>query len=206
MSEATNPLSIQYGDIVLDFATLPQSSLTAMLRRGVSHYFGSEQASKVTGQFKVDAEGNKKTDLQDTAENRATMLSEYQAKAHDALLAGTVGVSVRGPTLDPIATIVARLAKAEIKTILAKNGVKFPAKAEDTIEMPDGSKVTGAQLVARRLDPTLASGVDAKGAYGPVGMTHTDRLTKEAKKIADDQAKKAKKAEDAAKEDGLSGL
>lgn len=195
MSEASNIYT--YGAITVDLANLPESSRTAMFRRGLSHYFGSEQSSKVTGQFKPDAEGKVKCDLPDTVENRAAMLAEYQAKALDALLAGTVGVSVRGPTLDPIATIVARLAKAEIKTILAKNGVKFPAKAEDTIEMPDGSKVTGAQLVSRRLDPNTPAGVDSKGAYGPVGLAHAERLTKEAKKIADDQAKKAKKAEEA---------
>lgn len=187
-------LIITYGTRTLDFNTLPSASLVAMVRRGVSHYFGSEMASKVTAYF--DPEHDDAANRQDTPENRAAKKAEFQSNAYDALVAGTVGVSVRGPSVDPISAIINRLAKAEVKTILANFKLKWPAKAEDTVELPDGSKVTGAQLVARRLDPTGPAGVDKK-----TGVAHADRLKKEAEKIAAEQAKKnaklAAQAEDA---------
>lgn len=179
-------LIIKYGERTLDFNTLPQSSLVAMLRRGVSHYFGSEQASKVTAWFNPDHDDA--DNRPDTPEAREAKKAEFQAAAYDNLVAGTVGVSVRGPSVDPITTIINRLAKAEVKTILANFKLKWPAKADDTVELPDGSKVTGAQLIARRLDATGPAGVDKK-----TGVAHIDRLRKEAEKIAAEQAKKNKK-------------
>lgn len=180
----TNPdLIIKYGERTLDFNSLPSASLVAMVRRGVSHYFGSEMASKVTAYF--DPEHDDAENRQDTPENRAAKKAEFQANAYDSLVAGTVGVSVRGPTVDPITTIIHRLAKAEIKTTLGTFKLKWPAKADDTVTLPDGSKVTGAQLIARRLDKNGPAGVDKK-----TGVAHIDRLRKEAEKIAAEQAKK----------------
>lgn len=200
-NDSTNPLLVTYGPHQFDFATLPQTSMVAMLRRGVAHFMGSEQASKVTGQFKPDAEGKTKSDLPDTEENRAAALAEFQAKAYDAMLAGTVGVSVRGPSVDPISKIIDRLARKEVRDVLTANGVKPPKKADDIVTMPDGQKFTMDQLVARRLDPTGPSGVDKK-----TGVVHAERLGKEAAKIAAEAAKKAAKAVDAAKAEGLAGL
>ncbi len=189
-------LIIKYGETTLDFNSLPQASLVAMLRRGVSHFLGSEQSSKVTGMFKLDADGNLKDGVVDTEENRAKALTDFRASAIEALNAGTVGVSVRGPSVDPISAIINRLAKAEVKTILATHKLKWPAKAEDTVTLPDGSSVTAAQLIARRLDKDGPAGVDKK-----TGIAHIDRLKKEAEKIAAEQAKKnaklAAQAEDA---------
>lgn len=195
-----NPI-VTYGTHTLDFNTLPESSLVAMVRRGVSHYLGSEQASKVTGMFKPDADGNVKSDLPDTEENRAAALEDYRAKAIDALIAGTVGVSVRGPVVDPITTIINRLAKTEVLNQLKANGVKPPKKAEDKVKFSDGREFTVAELVARRLDVTGPAGVDKA-----TGATHADRLGKEAKKILDEQKRKAAKAEAEAKSAGLDSL
>ncbi len=190
----SNDLIITYGTRTLDFNTLPQASLVAMLRRGVSHYFGSEMASKVTAYF--DPEHDDAGNRTDTPEARATKKAEFQSAAFDALVAGTVGVSIRGPSVDPITTIINRLAKAEVKTILASFKLKYPTKADETVTLPDGSAVTGAQLIARRLDKDGPAGVDKK-----TGVAHVDRLKKEAEKIAAEQAKKnaklAAQAEDA---------
>ncbi len=187
-------LIIKYGDRTLDFNTLPQASLVAMLRRGVSHYFGSEQASKVTAYF--DPDHDDAANRPDSKEARDAKKVEFQSNAYDALVAGTVGVSVRGPSVDPITTIINRLAKAEVKTILGQFKLKYPVKADETVELPDGSKVTGAQLIARRLDKDGPAGVDKK-----TGVAHIDRLRKEAEKIAKAQADKNAKmlaqAEDA---------
>lgn len=178
---------VKYGDFECDFSKLPPASLVAMLRRGVSHYFGSEQASKVVAYFNPEHEDAE--NRPDSKEARDAKKAEFQKVAYDALVAGTVGVSVRGPSVDPISAIINRLAKAEVKTILGTFKLKWPAKADDTVELPDGSKVTGAQLIARRLDPTGPAGVDKK-----TGVPHIDRLRKEAEKIAAEQAKKNAKA------------
>ncbi len=184
-------LKLTYGAHVVDFATVPPQSVTAMLRRGFSHFLGSEQASKVTAYFDPDrklAEGEAR--LEDTEENRQKVKADYQAKAVDALLAGTVGMSTRGPSIDPITTVINRLARAEVGNILKASGVKPPKKAEDTVEI-GGQKFTMEQLVSRRLDPT---------------KPYAERLGKEAAKIVADQAKKAAKALEAAKADGLEAL
>jgi hypothetical protein len=189
----TNPLLITYGTRTLDFSTLPQASLVAMLRRGVSHYFGSEQASKVTAYF--DPEHDDAANRPDTKEARDAKKAEYQQAAYEALVAGTVGVSVRGPQVDPISTIINRLAKEEIRTILAGMKLKYPAKADDVIELPNGDKITGPQLIARRLDKDGPAGVDKK-----TGVAHIDRLRKEAEKIAAEKAKKNKKLQETAED------
>lgn len=192
-----NPLIVTYGDISLDFSTLPQSSLLACLRGGVSHKFGSEIASKVTAYFASDDDGK----MEDTKENREKLKAEYRAKLFDAMLAGTVGVSVRGPSVDPITVIVQRLAKKEVLDVLKASGTKPPKKSDDKVTFANGDKFTLAELVARRLDSTRPSGVDKK-----TGVPHIDRLTKEAGKIAKEQAAKADKAIALAKEEGLEAL
>lgn len=186
----TETTTFKYGTFEIDRSKLPATSDEAMFRRGLSHYLGSEQASKVTGMFKPDAEGKIKAEVADTAENRAEMLAAFQAKAIDALLAGTVGVSTRGPTIDPVSKHVQRLAKAEVFNILTKNGVKTPKKAEDVITTPDGGKYTMEQLVSRRL---------AHAEHGP-------RLQKEGERAHADAVKKAAKLEAAAVAEGLSCL
>lgn len=187
-NDTNTSTTVTYGSLPeIDLAKLPHSSVMAMFRRGISHYFGNEQASKLTAFFgQKDEAGNLVNE--DTPEARAAKKAELQQAAFEALLAGKVGVSVRGPAADPITAIIRRLARAEVTNILKANGVKFPSKAEDTIEMPDGSKFTGAQLIDRRI------------------AKEGERLAREAKKIADDQAKKAAKAQEAAKAEGLGAL
>ncbi len=182
----SNPnLVLKYGDFTADFNTLPESSLVGMLRRGFAHFMGSECASKVTGHFDPESLPEGETD---TPEARAAYKATVQSEAFAKLLAGTVGVSTRGPAIDPVETIARRLAKAEILPILKANGLAWPKKAEDVVTFPDGQAFNGATLIDRR--------VKQQG----------DRLMKEAKKVADEQARKAKKAAEAAKEEGLGAL
>jgi hypothetical protein len=179
----SNPnLILTYGNFQADFNTLPESSLVAMLRRGFGHFMGSEAASKVTAAFDPDNE-TQPTESKD--EYKAKVQAEFMAK----LVAGTVGVSTRGPAVDPLVTIGRRLAKGEIIPILKANGLAWPKKSEDVVTFPNGDKFTGAQLVDRRL----------AGKEGP-------RINAEAKKLQAAEVKKAKQAEDAAKAEGLQGL
>lgn len=177
-------LVIKYGDHIADFNTLPEASLVAMLRRGFAHFMGSEQASKVTSHFDPENE----TPVPDSPEARAEFKAQCQTKAMAALVAGTVGMSTRGPAVDPITTIIRRLAKAEILPILKANGLAWPKKAEDVVSFPNGDKFTGAQLVDRRI------------------AKEGERLGKEAKKVADEQARRNKKLEENANAEGLGGL
>lgn len=178
----SNPnLVISYGDFKADFNALPEASLVAMLRRGFGHFMGSECASKVTAAFADDADP--KPDV-----SKDEYKAKVQADMFAKLVAGTVGVSTRGPAVDPITTIINRLAKAEVTAILKSNGLAWPKKSEDKVSFPNGDAFTGAELVSRRV------------------AREGDRLAKEAKKIADEQARRNKKAEEAANAEGLAGL
>ena len=172
---SSNPnLVIKYGDYSADFNTLPEASLVGMLRRGFAHFMGSECASKVTAHFDPDQE----SPPQDSPEARAAFKSQVQKDMFAKLVAGTVGVSTRGPAVDPIVTIERRLAKRDIiAKILKPNALAWPKKADDVLETATG-KFTGAELINRRL---------ANPKYGPA-------LKAEAKKVLAAQQKAAKEA------------
>ena len=176
-------LIIKYGDFTADFNSLPEASLVAMLRRGFARYMGSEQAAKVTGHFDPDAD----EPVTDSPEARAAFKAQCQAKAMEALAGGTVGVSTRGPAVDPITTIINRLAKAKVISILKANSIAVPKKAGDTVTL-NGQAYTLADLIERR-----------KAKF-------SDQLAKDAKKIADEQARRNKKSLEEAKEEGLAAL
>lgn len=178
-------LSITYGAFVADFNKLPEASLVAMLRRGFGHFMGSECASKVTAHFDPE---NLPEGESDTPEARAAFKAQVQAEMFSKLEAGTVGISTRGPTIDPVETIARRLAKAEIIPILKANALAWPKKVEDKVTFPDGRAFTGAELIDRRL------------------KTEGDRLLKDAKKKADEMARAAKKVAEAAAGAGLGAL
>lgn len=169
-------LVVKYGDKEFDFNKLPQASLVAMLRRGVSHFLGSEQASKVTGRFKPDADGKLPEGVVDTPENREAYKAECVAKAIAALIEGTVGVSTRGPALDPIEKVMRGIAKAQVITVLKANNIAVPKKSADAIKFANGDEFTMDQLIERRL---------AHAEKGPL-------IRKEAEK---EMAKRKKEAE-----------
>ncbi len=152
MDVVTNSMIVTYGEHTVDFATVPHTSLMAMLRRGVSHYLGSEQASKVVALFDPDrklAEGESR--LEDTDENRESAKATFQAKALAAIAEGTVGVSTRGPGVDPLTAQIESIARKEVTAQLKDNKVKVPKKATDTVKVPGGAEYTMAQLVERRI-------------------------------------------------------
>lgn len=191
-------LVITYGETKFDFNSLPGATLVAMLRRGVTHYLGSEQASKLQGRIERilagDTDESKaafdglsdperraaiKTWREGNAEALAAMAAEIQAEARQAMVDGKVGVSVRGPSVDPLTTVVNRLAKAEVVNVLKANKIAVPKKSDDAVEFPNGDKFTMSVLVERR---------KAHAEHGP-------RLVKEAKAVIAAQERAAKKAE-----------
>ena len=169
-------MQVTYGTHTLDFTKLPAKSLEAMLKRGVTHFLGNEQASKVSG-WKVRFVETEKREPND--DEVAEVKSAYITKALEALSAGTVGVATRGPAADPMDATMERIARGEISDVLKANGAKFVGKGEDRkVAFADGSSFTMDELIERRL---------ANPEHGP-------RIRKDAEKAIKDAARKAEKA------------
>lgn len=168
---------VTYGAVTVETASLPPVSAEAMIRRGLSHYFGNEQAAKVTalkdkwiGDKDANPEATPATD-----EQVSKWLAEARQAAFEKLMAGTVGAGrLTGPRIDPIESATLAIAKVEVTNILRAAGVK-PPKGEETVSLA-GEAFTMAQLIERRL------------------AKEGDRIAKEAAKRVADQKKKAEKA------------
>lgn len=137
--------TIEYAGFTIDFAALPAASTDALLRRGLVHFLGNEQASKLTA-------WTRKQDAPPTDEARAEKRMEYVTAAIEALNAGTVGVRVarEGGTfakLDPIGAMVRKLAKATVMGILAQNKLNAP-KGDAKVATGSG-EFTMDELIAR---------------------------------------------------------
>lgn len=180
-----------YGNHTIDSGKLPQSSLDAMLKRGLAHYLGNEQASKVTSHF----DGETPSD-----EAKAAYKAECVAKAIQALNDGTVGVSTRGPRLDPVETYITRIAKAAVTDILkTQKGpdgkpCRFPKDGE-VVTFANGETRTGPAMIAKWL-----AGND------PDGKPRAERVKREADKMLADAKRKAEKAAKTAVESGAEAI
>lgn len=168
-------MQVTYGTITLDFTKLPAKSLEAMLKRGVTHFLGNEQASKVSGWKKGFEEANQASP---SDEEVSAKKADYVAKALEALEAGTVGTASRGPSVDPVEAEMERIAKREIKAILDKSGAKFTGKKgeERKVTFGDGSAFTMDELVDRRL---------ANPTEGPRIRTEAEKAIRVAAKMAE---------------------
>lgn len=171
---------LSYGTIEIDFDTLPSASQRALAQRGLTHFLGNEQASKLAAWSKAEGQANsedKATVLAWKEANSAAVTSkmgELVAEANAALLAGTVGVRTSGPRVEPIDAVKTRLAKDEVLTILRNAKIAIPKK-DEAVQFADGRTKSLAQMVTDRL---------AHAEHGP-------RITKAAEKILRDKAKAA---------------
>lgn len=134
---------IEYGPHKIDVDTVPAANLTALIRRGLAHYLGNEQASKVTSHF----DGEEATD-----DAKAAFKVECVAKAIDVLLNGVMGAGRIGvPRGTAIETVVRQMAVKEVIANLKHNKLAMPKKAEDTVTFNAGQanerKLTRTQLV-----------------------------------------------------------
>lgn len=171
---------IQYGEHTLDFSALPPKSLEAMLKRGVAHFLGNEQAAKVTNwKAKFVADQGAEPGEDEVAAKKA----ELVANALKMLAEGTVGTATRGPAADPIESEMDRIARREINETLKKHGLKFTGKGDDRkATFVNGESFTMDELIERRL----------------ANPEHEARIRKAAEKAIRDAAKQA----DAAKSVG----
>jgi hypothetical protein len=125
MTNATIALPVvSYNGVDYATASLPQATISAFISRGLKHYLGNETASKVSAaKAKAQEGGNSLSD-----EDVANLKAEYLSQAIQAMNAGTVGESNRGPKLDPMEAEVARINKEEVVTKLRANGLHKGAK------------------------------------------------------------------------------
>lgn len=171
---------ITYGAHTLDISKLPQLSVDALIRRGVSHFLGNEQASKVVAKAEAwqkanTPAGGQVPDVPDDLKSQ--WKHEAQLAAVEALHAGTIGTSVRGPKADPLEDTMYKLAKKKVLEILAANGIKAPKK-DEAVTFSNGVKKSLEDMIQTRL------------------TNFGDELKKEAEKVLADAAREAKRTQD----------
>ena len=139
--------TVKYGDFEVDLATLPQISVLAMFRRGLAHYLGNEQASKLTAwaESHEKEHGSKPAD-----EARDAAKASFQAAAMKALVDGSVGANVRGPRGSALETIMRGIAEKRVREILKQAGLSMPS-GDKAVKFPNGTELTRADLIDRQL-------------------------------------------------------
>lgn len=119
-------VQIEYGGHVVDFNKAPMASIEALLRRGVAHYLGNEQAAKITGWKERLAKGEDGKPGREPSEDEIAMYKgDLVSTALADLYAGEIG-SGRGPRLDPVERELRSIVDSHIANTLAGNGIKFP--------------------------------------------------------------------------------
>ena len=174
-----NPV-ITYGDHTVDLSNLPEASIRALTKRGLTHFLGSEMSSKAKGWFDNQVEASAKegsTVPAPTDESKAAYLANCIMEGLAALHAGTVGVSKRGPSIDPVNAIAHGISRREVLQILENVGVKVPKKSGDKVTFADGTAFTIAELTERRLAKYGARIMDE-------ARKHKAELDRKSKKIA----------------------
>ena len=118
----------------IDLAALPAKSISALLSRGLTHYLGSEQASKAKTKKDKYAEENGGTEM---AEDEVTALKQsLVADAVKALQEGTIGSRAVGIVIDPLDKVKRQVARASVVANLKANSIKVP-KGDEAVELVD---------------------------------------------------------------------
>lgn len=166
---------LTWGDQSVDFAALPVRSQLALAKRGLAHYLGNEQASKLTTWATAFAEENKR---EATDEEKSAQKSKLIVEAIDKLANGQIGLGGGGPRGTQLDTIVRQLAEGEVRTALKNAGLVMPT-GDKTVKFPTGEEFTRAVLIARRIE------------------RHGERLRKDAERELARRARATKVAEGA---------
>lgn len=161
--------SFKIGANEIDIGKLPEISVRALISRGLTHYLGSEQASKVKA--KKDAYEKDNGGVAAAEDEIAAWKAEFVAQAIEKLVAGSIGVRAVGTTVDPVEAMSERIAKEQVLEILRANGIKVPKK-DEAVSFADGS--------TKSLDDMIATRLEKNG----------EAIEREAKKRLTDKAKK----------------
>lgn len=207
-------MQVTFGTHTINTDTLPVASVNALLSRGLSHYLGNEQASKVTAKIRTkissdlstpDKEVNQKDISTEQVKSfRETFPDTVQewtdtaiANAIAALNDGTVGVRAIGEAkVSPKEAIVNSIASAEVIAQLAsRDMVKKDAKKVKSDQAfvfnaatADERTVTFGALVAKKIE------------------LHRERLDGEAQKELDRRAREAAKVAAKVADQGMDDL
>lgn len=170
----THPFTL--GNVSLDVTSLPDVSIHALLSRGLTHFFGSEAASRVKARVdKIEEETGAPAGDDERAAIKAEVLADFVAKLRE----GTIGSRLAAIAVDPIDKVKAQLARKQVEDTLRANGIKVPKK-DEAVQFDNGDTFTMVELVARKL------------------ARNGEAIEKEAAKIVRDQAAKKAAAEKAA--------
>jgi hypothetical protein len=176
------------GEYQIDETKINPAVQTRLLTRAIAHILNNESSSHVLNRTKraivgKDGKPDSVTDVQLAAFREAnsqsvdTWIDEFCTSKITAMYDGTLSVRVsRGPTRDPVEAAMRAIAKSEIMGVLKSKGAKWP-KADDTVVLGD-VEFTGDELIDRRLSGIEGPGIDAK-----TGVSHADRLRKEAERV-----------------------
>jgi len=186
--------TLTYGDHQFDTATLPESSVNALIAAGLAHNLGNVVASGVVSDIRREINPEKPSDVTTeavkawraaNAEAIARFTEARVAAQVKAIREGTLGVHApRGPSAsaDPLMAEMRKIAKQQITDILVASGMKFPGKKdgkEQTITLK-GKAFTGEQLIANRLNPEYPN-------------NNREAIEREAKRAIEARAKAASK-------------
>ena len=137
---------ITYDTHEIDFDHLPAKSQAALVARGVTHFLGNEQASKVSAWVKAQAEEG----VEVGDDEKAAKKAEYVAAAIKALTEGTVGSRSVGPRATPFESALRAIAKEEVSAKLKAAKIKVP-KGKETITYR-GNELTLDDLIDRHIE------------------------------------------------------
>ena len=168
---------LTYGDHSVDMSKAPVAMTAVLMSRGFNHIMANETASYVSGQIEKALELPEGTTKD--ARQAAFKVNAWEKQARDEaiadIIAGTLGVSTRGPKVDPRDAAIAAISKAEVVAKLKANSIKVP-KGDEKVVLGASGSFTLAELVARNT------------------AKYADRIGKEADRRIAEQTRAAKKA------------
>lgn len=112
-------MELKYDTFIVETDSLPESAIAALLHRGLTHYLGNEQSSKVTGWKKANPNA--------TDEEIEAVSNQYRVVAFDALLNGTIGTRAGGPKLKGLDRLIHLVAVEQITALAASRNAKMPS-------------------------------------------------------------------------------
>lgn len=170
------------GTLEIDGDKLAATSIQSLIKKGLNHFLGNEQSAKTGPSSKWYKDHVKDSGAEPTDEQVDAALAEFRKGAIEALYAGTVGVSSRGPKVDPMTAALQHFARESVKETLVASGIKIP-KGNEQVTFADGTVRTMAEMIQKRIDSPK---------FGPA-------IADAAKKKIADDVKRVKKAQEAAK-------
>lgn len=158
--------TVSINDKEVAISTLPDTSIVALLQRGINHVLGNEVASRVsTAKKATNEDGSLKYD--ETALEQ--LETETFAAKIKAIMEGTLGVRVAGVSRDPLAKYKREFAVVLLKAQYAKKSLKWP--------VGKGSGEVIAEMVGKVLNHAV---------YGPKATEYANEQVAKAQAMAGD--------------------